>query len=96
MLSKTGGDAKKLTSEEVKKMQAALKKLGSGSVARVKSLLENCTTQCEWKKRDEPPKEHTFEFSTGNCTLSEDCYNRPVLVYCILMYVPLYLIFRPS
>lgn len=57
MLSKTGGDAKKLTSEEVKRMLAALKKLETGlnnqlTVARTKPLLE--IAQREWKKGDKP------------------------------------------
>ena len=54
MLSKTGGDAKKVTPNQVKSMQAALAKLGPKdklTAARARSLLEIAH---DWKKRNEP------------------------------------------
>lgn len=71
---------KKLTSEEVKKMEAALKKLGSGSnnqltIARVKCLYLKLHKVSARKEMSHP--------------------KIIPLKYCILMCVPLYLIFRP-
>lgn len=68
MFSKTGMDANKLTQDQIKKMQADLGEMGSGqkdklTVARVRSLLE--VAQPKWRKREEPAKEHAFDFSEG-------------------------------
>ena len=68
MLSKTGMDANKLTQDQIKKMQADLGQMGSRpkdklTVAQVRSLLE--VTQWKWRKREEPAKEHAFDFPEG-------------------------------
>ena len=68
MLSKTGMDANKLTQDQIKKMQADLGQMGSGpkdklTVARVRSLLE--VAKRKWRKREEPAKEHAFDFPEG-------------------------------
>lgn len=68
MLSKTGMDANKLTQDQIKKMQADLGQMGSGpkdklTVAQVRSLLE--VAQRKWRKREEPAKEHAFDFPEG-------------------------------
>ena len=49
-------------------MQADLGEMGSGlkdkvMVARVRSLLE--VAQRKWRKREEPAKEHAFDFPEG-------------------------------
>ena len=68
MLSKTGMDTNKFTQDQIKKMQAGLGEMGSGSkdkltVARVRSLLE--VPQRKSWKREEPAKEHAFHFPEG-------------------------------
>lgn len=68
MLSKTGMEANKLTQDQIKKMQAGLREMGSGPkdklmVARVRSLLD--VAQRKWRKREEPAKEHAFDFPEG-------------------------------
>lgn len=68
MLSKTGMDANTLTQDQIKKMQAGLGEMGSApkdklTVAQVRSLLE--VAQQKWRKREEPAKEHAFDFPEG-------------------------------
>lgn len=58
-------DANKLTQEQIKKMQAGLGEIWSGqkdklTVARVRPLLE--VAQRKWRRRQEPAKEHAFDF----------------------------------
>lgn len=68
MLSKTGMDANTLTQDQIKKMQAGLGEMESApkdklTVAQVRSLLE--VAQQKWRKREEPAKEHAFDFPEG-------------------------------